>query len=85
MIIENRGCSKKAAISPAIQFPLFAPLNVDLPARNSLSPGYIVSSIGKPLPSPNIKPRTSITVVIRTKVTKPISIQTKISKTIQNK
>ena len=55
MIIENRGCSKKAAISPAIQFPLFAPLNVDLPARNSLSPGYIVSSIGKPLPFPNVK------------------------------
>ena len=52
MIIENRRGRKKAAISPPIQFPLFAPLNVDLPALNSLGPGYIVSSIGKPLPSP---------------------------------
>ena len=54
MIIENRPGRKKAAISPRrpIQFALFALLNVDLPALNSLGPGYIVSSIGKPLPSP---------------------------------
>ena len=58
MIIENRGWSKKAAISPAIQFPLFAALYVDLLSLNSLGPGYIVSSIGKPLPSQ----RTSIAV-----------------------
>ena len=56
MIIENRRGRKKAAISPRrpIQFALFALLNVDLPELNSLGPGYIVSSIGKPLLSPNV-------------------------------
>ena len=71
MIIENRGWSKKAAISPAIQFPLFAALNVDLLSLNSLGPGYIVSPKGKPLPSP----RTSITVMIVTKVAISVPIK----------